>query len=336
MRVIRSMPMRLAALSVSVMAVAACGSDSGSSGSSGSGGKAKVAFVMTESLKTSNLGKASQPGLDQAEKQYGIEVAVSDSQTPAQMRDTLRDYGGRGYELVIANGASLQAPVLEVAKQFPDTTFMVVNGNKAQAPNAGAVDFRWEQGGFMAGLLAGLTTKRNKVGGLGSVHIPPIERLLDGFEQGVSESNPKAEVTTAYSGTFTDVAANKETALALISRGSDVIFTVATAGDPGVFQATDEKGVWGIGYGTDEASLGPKSVISSMVVDYGRTIFDVVRNFHDKSLQPKVYVYGFDEDVLGMTPYRHLSPALEAKAKKLVERAKKGEFDIKSAGGTAG
>jgi basic membrane lipoprotein Med (substrate-binding protein (PBP1-ABC) superfamily) len=90
----------LVAVAASSIAVAACGSDSGSSGSSGSGSKsgsnAKVALVMTESLKTSNLGKASQTGLDRAKQQYGIDVAVSDSQTPAQMRDTLRDYGARG------------------------------------------------------------------------------------------------------------------------------------------------------------------------------------------------------------------------------------------------
>lgn len=321
----------IALASVAALVFACGGTGNTTASSKPTASNLKVALILTESLTTSNLGKAAAVGLQRIKKEFGLNVAVSDNQSPADMRPTLRDYAQRGYDLVVCQGASLQAPALEVASAFPNTKFVVVNGNKAQEPNAAAIDFVWEQGGFLAGAVAGLATKSNKVAGIGSIHIPPIDRLLNGFQQGVAYTNSKADVSLAYSGTFTDPAANKQTTLVQIAKGVDVVFTVATGGDPGVFQATDEKGILGIGYGTDESSLGPKSVATSLIVDYGTTIYDVVKLYINKQFAAKVYVYGLKDNVFGMAPYQHLPADVLSKAKDVVSKAEQGKTDIKVA-----
>jgi basic membrane protein A len=288
----------------------------------------QIAVVMAVALKTSNLGKAAELGIERIEKDFGLTVSVSDSLAPADMVPTLRDYAARDFDLIISQGTTLLGPALEVSAEYPNTKFVIVNGNQAQPPNLASVDFAYEQAGFMAGVVAGYATKTNRVVGLGSIQIPPIERLLAGFEQGVATSNPEAEVITMYTGSFTDVVLNKQAALAEISQGADVIYSLAADADPGVFQATDEKGVMAIGHVTDVSDLGPKSVITSVEFDYASVIYDATVDFLNGQFEPAVQVYGVEQNVFDMAPYRHLPPDVVEKSQAMIEQVKAGTIPV--------
>jgi len=316
------------ALAVLATVALALGVALGGAGAANS--KPKVAVILSVGLKDTGYGLSALSGITKIQKQLGLEVASTDHVKPADFATALAGYASRGYGLVIADGVEFQDAAKEVATQFPDVQFLVINGFLGIPPNLSAMDFRWEQAGYLGGLAAGLATKTNVVGNIGGIKIPPIERLFYGFQQGLKAVNPKAKLVTSWVGSFTDPGKAKTVAEAQISKKVDVIWAIADSGNTGIFQAVTGKKVLAIGYGSDEYKLAPKHMVTTTLVDYGKTIFEGAKLAMEGKLEPKAYVNGFEEGVFGLAPTRGLMPkAMVAKLNPLVAKAKSGAVKIK-------
>jgi basic membrane protein A len=320
-----------------------CGSSDKSSSDSGktTGGststakpKGKIAIVATRPIDSA-FGKPAADAATQIKSELGNEVTVQGGLAAADVAKTLQGYASRGYGLIIIHGAEMQQQAQQVAPQFPKVKFVVVNGNAKAAPNLASATFSWEESGFIAGVVAGLTTKSNKTGTMSSIKIPPIQGLYYGFQQGVKHVNPGASTINSYMGTNvpdTGLAASLTSAQA--SRGIDVVFTVATAADPGVFRAAGQKGIKVIGYGTDETNLGPKTILTSSLVDYKGTMVTMAKLYDAGTLKPQVYTYGFKDKTFSLAPIANAPKATADKINSIVEQAKAGKFKIKTLSAT--
>jgi basic membrane protein A and related proteins len=307
---------------------------SGASTSSGGGKGKKVAIILTRP-QSSAFGVPATKAAVQI-KAMGNDVTVQGGVSEANVATTLQGYAARGYALVLVDGAEMQQQAQQVAATQPKTEFVVINGNAAKAPNLASATYSWEQSGFLAGITAGLVTKTNKVSTMSSIKIPPIEGLYYGFQQGVKAVNPKASTVNSYMATNvpdTGLAANLTAAQA--SRGNDVVFTVATAADPGVFRAAQQKGIHVIGYGTDETNLGPKQILTSTLVDYEGTMVHMTQLFDSGQLKPQVYTYGFKDKAFSLAPLTNMPAAVAAKIKTDAAKALAGGYPIKVLGGGA-
>ena len=326
----------LTLLSAAVIALAAgCGSSSNSSSSStgstsGSSNKPKVAIILTRPV-SSAFGKPAADAASVIKQQFGNTVTVQGGVAQADVQRTLQGYATRGYGLIIIDGAEMQQQAQQVAPQYPKVKFVVVNGNASKGPNLSSATYSWEQSGFLAGIAAGYTTKSNKVSTMSSIKIPPIEGLYYGFQQGVKQVNPGAKTTNSYMATNvpdTGLAANLTSAQG--SQGYDVVFTVATAADPGVFRGAKEKGMLVVGYGTDETNLGPGVILTSSLVDYKGTMVTMTKLFNSGQLQPKVYTYGFKDHAFSLAPITNVPKATADKINKTAQEAMAGKFQIKT------
>ncbi|MFL5364961.1 MAG: BMP family protein, partial [Myxococcales bacterium] len=116
-------------------------------------------------------------------------------------------------ELVIAVGFMMEPAVRKVARDHPKTKFLLIDspvlddsGRPATLPNVRAVVFRENEGSFLAGALAGKITKTGKIGFVGGMQLPLIQKFETGFRAGIQVVNPAAarNVLVAYTGTFDD------------------------------------------------------------------------------------------------------------------------------------
>lgn len=325
----------VAAVCAAALVGTGCGSsdNSGATAKSGGGGKkAKIAIVLTRPVDSA-FGKPAADAAKEIEATAGNQVDVQGGLSAASVQRTIEGYATRGYGLVIIDGAEMQQQAQQVAPQFPDVKFVVVNGNAEGKPNLSSATYVWEESGFLAGIVAGVTTKSDKTGTISSIKIPPIEGLYYGFQQGVKATNPKASTLNSYMGTNvpdTGLSANLTSAQA--DRGIDVVFTVATAADPGVFRAAGQKGIKVIGYGTDEANLGPKDTLTSSLVDYKGTMVTMATLFNDGKLEPRVYTYGYKDKAFSLAPLTNLPQDQADKITKLADKALGGGFTIKPLG----
>jgi basic membrane protein A len=264
---------------------AACGSSGSGSGSSGGGGGGSSSApsisigLVTDigGLNDRSFNHLADVGVLRAASQLGIKPDVLQSNQASDYIPNLQQAAEHGDKLVIAVGFLMESAVEKVAKAFPNTDFAIIDsGPTKPIPNLKSLLFHEQDGGYMAGYLAGLVTKTNVVSTVGGQKIPPVDHYIAGFIAGAKAANPKVKELNAYSQSFTDQAACKELALNQISQGSDVVFQVAGGCGLGALSAAKEKGVWGVGVDADQSYLG-SYILTSAVKKVDVAVFDTIK-----------------------------------------------------------
>jgi len=211
----------------------------------------------TAGIGDQNFNDLAKLGGERAAAELGVDFQIQESQTQADYVPNLT-LGAEAGELTVAIGALLSDAVDEVAPQFPDRSFAIIDGIVEQ-PNVFSIVFREHEGGFLAGVLSGLFSQTGIMGVIGGIRVPPVERYEVGFRAGVQSVNPSAQVLVSYADSFEDPALGKELSLAQYNNGADIIFPIAGRTGVGSFDAANEKGAgfWVVAADTDQSHLGP-------------------------------------------------------------------------------
>ncbi len=231
---------------------------SASVGAAQDGSDVTVTMVTdTAGIGDQNFNDLAKIGGDRAASELGVTFEIQESQTQADYVPNL-SLGAEAGQLTVAVGALLSDAVAEVAPQFGDRSFALLDGVVEQ-PNVYSIVFREQEGGFLAGVLAGLASQTGIVGVVGGIRVPPVERYEVGFSAGVRSVNPDAQVLVSYAESFEDPALGKELTLAQYNNGADIAFPIAGRTGVGSFDAANEKGAgfWVVAADTDQSHLGP-------------------------------------------------------------------------------
>jgi basic membrane protein A len=218
----------------------------------------------TAGLGDQNFNDITYKGGEDAVAQYGITFEVIESQNEADYVPNLSQ-AAESSAVVIATGFLLTDSVTEVAAQFPDTNFVLIDA-VAEVDNVQSVLFKENEGGFLGGVLAGLFTTTGTIGIVGGIRIPPVYRYENGFVAGVKSVNPSAQVIISYADSFGDPVLGKELSLAQYNQGADIVFPIAGATGIGSFDAALEKGAgfWVIAADADQSHLGPDNQLAAV------------------------------------------------------------------------
>src|SRR5690349_15358105 len=218
---------------VALTSLAACGggarggADSARTAGSGVGGGGgapfRVALLTPGPITDQSWNTGAYNGLKEIHDSLGAQISHIQTKTPAEFEENFRQYGAQGYQLVFGHGFEFQDAALRVGPEYPKTIYITTSGNSTAA-NVAGMTFAFEEASYLAGLVAGAMTKSNTVGVIGGTELPPVRASFEAFSAGVTAANPRAKVITSYVGSWDDVSAGKEQALAQIGRGADVIF----------------------------------------------------------------------------------------------------------------
>ena len=291
---------------------AACSGSGASGGCRASGGSAPdsfcVALLTPGPISDQSWNGGAYQGLMAIRDSLGAQVSHIQTKTPADFEENFREYGARGFHMVIGHGFEFQDAAKRVAPQFPKTTYVTTSGNSYGA-NVAGISFSFSDASYLAGVLAGHMTKSRTVGVIGGTELPPVKESFEAFARGVKSVEPQANVLTAFVGNWDDVSAGKELALAQIARGADVIFQNADAAGLGVFQAARErKGVYIVGSNADQNSVAPLVTLGSVVIDLPGAFLAVAREIKGGAFQPRVVVFDAKSDVVRLV----INPAIRA------------------------
>lgn len=105
-------------------------------------------------------------GILQSLKVRGYEVAYSEGVSDADEGQSLRDYAGRGYTIVIGHSGRFMSAMEDVAPDFPHTQFIVSSGDKGISPNVMSIGWNDSQFGCLLGLLAARMSRTGNVAGI--------------------------------------------------------------------------------------------------------------------------------------------------------------------------
>lgn len=268
----------------------ASSSESADASAAGQAEKLKVAFVIPGSISDGAFGTISYQGVEavKGETEYIEKADFIEGVTAAtDASKAIRDYVADGYDVVWAQSGAHGASVMEIAPSFPETTFVTL----ASPPADKTFDNVWfdivecEGAYYIAGALAAHTSKTGTIGYVGGRENPLYVACSKAYEEGAKSVNPDVKVLTVFTGDFNDPIKAKEAAVSQIQSGADVLVHLQDLGMSGVFAAAEEattagNKVWVIGKGSDQYDQAPEVVLTSVVMDYGAEMKNILKEVY--------------------------------------------------------
>jgi basic membrane protein A len=176
-------------------------------------------------------------------------------------------------DVIFGDAFGNEEAVRRVAAIYPDIAFVFGSGLGPVDPNMSVFDNWIHEPAYLSGMLAGGMTKSNKIGIVGAMPVPEVNRLVNAFIAGAKEVNPDAKVSISFINSWFDPAAAKEAAVAQIDGGADVLYAERF----GVIEAAQEKGLFAFGNMSDQNSLAPDLVVTGPVWNMTPTIEYVIK-----------------------------------------------------------
>ena len=254
-----------------------------------------------------SFNAAAWEGVKRAAKDFPIVLRDVEPGDPTSIEPAMRAFAERGYDLIIGVGFA-QEPIMErVAKDYPNISFAIVDGN-INLPNVASLKFKEHQGSYLVGMIAARASKTGTIGFVGGMDIPLIHKFATGYEEGARAVNPNIRVIENYIG-VTDAAWNdpvkgKELARSQIDKGADVIFTAAGNSGLGAFDAVEQQGkgpdgrarAFVIGVDSNQNGVKPGFVLTSMVKRVDNAVYQIVSDVVSHKFQGGFHVYGLESD----------------------------------------
>lgn len=256
-------------------------------------------------VNDNSFNQSAWEGLQELSDETGIEVSYLQSAQDADYIPNLNQFVQEKWDLVWGIGYLLEDAIKEVAQHYPDARFGIIDGT-VDAPNVASVTFKEHEGGFLVGVVAGLMTKSNKIGFVGGIDIPVIQRFEAGFRAGIEAVNPDAKLIENYTGTFGDAGQGKAAAATMYNQGADIIFHAAGATGDGVFNEAMEqkkagKNVWVIGVDKDQSiTFGHDITLTSMMKRVDQAIIAVSKSLESGQFQAGPITLGIADDGVGL------------------------------------
>lgn len=143
-----------------------------------------------------------------------------------------------GAEVIITPGFAFEEAIGKAHQQYPKVKFVLIDGQPligdeyVMEKNVQSISFKEQEASFLTGVATALTTQTGKVGFIGGVRVPAVEKLGWGFVSGIAYANEKLGTSVevvdyVYQGTFTDTSAGQMLASAMYDKGADVILQAA-------------------------------------------------------------------------------------------------------------
>jgi basic membrane protein A len=251
-------------------------------------------------------------GAERAEKELGVRVRFIEPGEGSDRESGLRLLAAEGMDLVIGVGFIFTDDLAQLAREYPTTKFAGVDYSVATdqhgavippPSNLAALKFREEQGSYLVGALAALVGKSKKVGFVGGMDSPLIQKFEMGYKAGVHQVCPDCTVLTQYAGVtpeaFRNPGKGKEIALSQYQQGANVIFHASGSTGLGVFEAARQTNKLAIGVDANQYSEAPGYVLTSMVKGVDNAVYDAIRRVKDHTFTGGIYQYGLAEQGVG-------------------------------------
>ncbi|HMR30362.1 MAG TPA: BMP family protein [Geminicoccaceae bacterium] len=297
-------------------AVAACAISAGSLAAD----PIKVAAVYTvpvEQQWVSRIHKA----LNAAKARGEIEYVWSESVANTDYERVMREYAEAGNKLILGEVFGVERAARGVAKDYPDTAFLMGSSFGPEAPNFAVFDNYIQECSYLTGLVAGALSKSGKIGMVGGYPIPEVNRLMHAFMTGAKEANPNAAFTVSFIGSWYDPPKAKEAAFAMIDSGVDMLYAERF----GVSDAAKERGVKAIGNVIDTRGDYPGTVVASALWHMEPSINQAIDLVKEGSFQAEDYGPLSNMGVGGCT-LADMSPDLVPDDVLVKVRARQGEI----------
>lgn len=317
----------------------------------------KVGMVTDSgSIDDKSFNQGTWEGIERAEKELSIDknYIKPAGEIEAEYLKEIGNLYDNGYKFIITPGFKFESAIYKAQETYKDANFVLIdgspkdeNGNSVVADNTVSIFFAEEQAGFSVGVATAVQLKDGKLGFVGGMEIPSVQKFNWGFQQGIKYANENlgTKVTidaenVVYEGTFNNVAGGQQIAATMYDRGVKAIFAAAGGVGVGVIneakaRAVNGKEVWVVGVDTDQYKDGVyedgKSVVlTSAIKKIDEASFQMIKDkLNDQFKGGETLVFDAKNDGIGI-PEENQNLSEEAKKATMdaIAKMKSGEVVV--------
>ena len=298
--------------------------------------KVKVGFVYLTTPGDHGWTYAHELGRQQVEKHFGNKVETSYVENVPEGPDAsriIRELAKKGNNIIFTTSFGYMDPTIKVAKEFPNVKFEHISGYK-RAANVATGNIRYYEGRYVQGVVAGLTTKSNKVGYLASFPIPEVIQGINAFALGLRSANPDANLSVIWVNSWYDPVKEADAAKVHIAEGADIL--AQHTDSPAMLQAAEKAGVHGFGQASDMKAFAPKAQLFSSVNNWGPHYINKINMMMNGTWNtgdgPDHWAgndwVGMSDDYLVLTPFENMPADVAEAATKVAADIKSGKNKI--------
>ena len=211
--------------------------------------------------------------------------------------------------------------ILKIAEKYPEVTFLHCGGlyTEGKHPkNVGSYFGYIDEAQYVAGVVAGGTTKTNKLGFIAAKPIPQVLRNINSFTLGALSVNPKIETTVIFTGDWALPVKEAEAANSLADQGVDVL-TCHVDSPKVVIETAEKRGIYSSGYHASQANLAPKGYLTGAEWNWEKVYSAYIEKVKKGEKPDHLVRGGFSSGYIKMSPY---GSAVSAETKAKAEEAK--------------
>ncbi|MDH5452257.1 MAG: BMP family ABC transporter substrate-binding protein [Paracoccaceae bacterium] len=228
-----------------------------------------------------SFNEAAFNGAERWKAETGGTYKELEMQSEAQREQALRRLAEGGANPVVMTGFAFGDVLGQVAPDFPDTKFAIIDVDWLDMPNVLQVAFTEHEGSYLVGMMAAMASESGTVGFIGGMDIPLIRKFACGYVQGAKAANPNVTVIQNMTGTtpaaWNDPVKGAELAKAQKSQGADVIYAAAGGTGIGVLQAAADEGILSIGVDSNQNHMHPGKVLTSMLKRVDNAVYEAFK-----------------------------------------------------------
>jgi len=214
----------------------------------------------------------------------------------------------RKHDIVFATSFGYMDGMAKAAEKSPDTIFMHATGYKGNDTNFDNYGCMSYQARYLTGVAAGMMTKTNKIGVVGSHPIPEIIRNINAIALGARSVNPDVEVNIVWINSWFDPPKDMDAAKALADSGNDILYT--TTDSPSVVALAQQRytrsgqEIWSMGNDAPMGHNGPDRYITGMMFNWNVLYKHIVDQLAAGKLQMNQKVnWGLQQNCVGLSPW---------------------------------
>jgi basic membrane protein A len=277
-------------------------------------------------LGDQGFNDAAWAGVKRAANEFNLPVDIIQSRDQADYVANLATAAEKA-KVVVAVGFIIADATKRVALRYPAVHFIQIEGDIAGIPNVVSYDFRSEEAGFLAGVVAALYTKTGKVGAVTGMDIPPVEAYAAGYLAGAkaveSATGKAVSVSIVSAGSFDDPVKGKAVAESLIAAGADVIFRIAGNTGVGAWEAVKSRpGVRIIWEDIDRDAFAPDKVLASALKRVDNAVFEGIMMAVDRTWLSGHRVLDYADGGIGLSEMTASRKDFSARDLAIIQRAK--------------
>lgn len=277
----------------------------------------KVGLLVPETVNDQVWGTKGFKGLLKIQSKFDVDVFYKEGMNSAAVVErAVKEFDQKGVNLIFGHGSEFAEYFNDYSEKYPNIHFISFNGD-AKNKNTTSLNFKAHAMGFFGGMVAAHMSKTQKVGVLAAYEWQPE---IEGFYQGAMAENNVTNISIEYVGNWDDEIKAVQLANDMMEKGVDVIYPAGDGFNVPVIERVKERGLYVIGYVSDQSDLGESTVLTSTIQQVDFLYEKVADQYNKGELKSGNLSFDFQDNVISLGKFSpHVNKAFIQRINKQID-----------------